>query len=229
MSQWPYVPGLRTASRLVFQGDTLTPQDEVEVLGVTYDRKLSFRSHIERLAREASGKLVSLRRMSPLLDSRGMEVLYKAQVRSFLEYACLAWGGAANKHLSLLDKVQERAARLIREAEHQPALQSLQHRRDVAGLTVMFKVQLQCVPHLQSLWQPPRLAQVATRAVTSAPEELLQTRCRTWHHQRQFIYTYVSWWNKLIASEQNIENIANLSTQNFKSKVNEWLIQYRQQ
>ena len=219
----------RTAPRLVFQGDTLTPQDEVEVLGVTYDNKLTFRSHIERLAREASGKLASLRRISPLLDSKGMEVLYKAQVRSSLEYACLAWGGAANKHLALLDKVQERAARLIREAGHQPALQSLQHRRDVAGLTVMFKVQLQCVPHLQSLRQPPRQAQVPTRAVTSAPEELLVPRCRTWHHQRQFVHTYVSWWNKLITSEQQkLENFENWTVQRFKCKVNEWLMQNRQ-
>ncbi|MPC88968.1 hypothetical protein E2C01_083895 [Portunus trituberculatus] len=35
-----------------------------------------------------------------------MEVLYKAQVRSSLEYTCLAWGDAASKHLVLLNKVQ---------------------------------------------------------------------------------------------------------------------------
>ncbi|MPC53253.1 hypothetical protein E2C01_047142 [Portunus trituberculatus] len=59
---------------LDFNGRTLAPQDEVEVLGVTYDCRLTFKSHIERLAREAS-----LRRMSWLLDNRGLEVLYKAK------------------------------------------------------------------------------------------------------------------------------------------------------
>ena len=44
-----------------------------------------------------------------------MEVLYKAQILSLLEYVCLAWGGAASKHLTLLDRVQEREAKLIRE------------------------------------------------------------------------------------------------------------------
>ncbi|KAG0724509.1 hypothetical protein GWK47_040461 [Chionoecetes opilio] len=40
--------------RLKFNGDTLAPQDEVEVLGVTYDdRRLTFITHIERLARVA--------------------------------------------------------------------------------------------------------------------------------------------------------------------------------
>ncbi|KAG0710956.1 hypothetical protein GWK47_002389 [Chionoecetes opilio] len=46
--------------------------------------------------------------MSWLLDGKGLEVLYKTHVRSSMEYACLGLGGAANKHLALLDKVQGR-------------------------------------------------------------------------------------------------------------------------
>ena len=76
-----------TALRLTLESEAILPQDEVEVLGVTYDSALTFRHHIERLAREASGKLASLRRISWLLDAKGFEVLYKAQVRSSLEYS----------------------------------------------------------------------------------------------------------------------------------------------
>ncbi|KAG0722442.1 hypothetical protein GWK47_044460 [Chionoecetes opilio] len=114
--------------------------------------------------------------MSWLLDSKGLEVLYKAQVRSSMEYACLGWGGAANKHLALLDKVQDRALRLIRNsgAGQEPRLHSLQHRRDVAGLTVMYKVHQQRVHHLHTLRQLLRWAQVTTRTVALAPAELLQ-------------------------------------------------------
>ena len=74
---------------LVFQGDTLTPQDKVELLGVTYDSKLIFRTHIEWFAREASGKLASLRRISHLLDSRGMEV--STRPRFTLPWSTHAW------------------------------------------------------------------------------------------------------------------------------------------
>lgn len=108
------------ALRLKFKGEMLTPRDEVEVLGVTYARALTFKSHVERLARQASGKLAVLRRMASLLDSRGMEILYKAQFRSSLEYSCLAWGETANKHLTLLDKVQDRSARLIKDCCNGP-------------------------------------------------------------------------------------------------------------
>ncbi|KAG0716842.1 hypothetical protein GWK47_008674 [Chionoecetes opilio] len=117
--------------------------------------------------------------MSWLLDGRGLEILCKVilllQVRSFLEYACLAWGGAANKQLILLNKVQARAVRIIEDnnAGQEPHLTTLQHRRDVAGLTVEFKVQVKRVSHLQALWQPYRLAAVTTSAVAMAPGELL--------------------------------------------------------
>ena len=208
---------------LSFNGEALAAQDEVEVLGVTYDRRLAFKTHIERLAREASGKLASLRRISWLLDSKGLEILYKAQIRSTLEYACLAWGGAANTHLTLLDKVQARAVRLIRDGGtgREPQLHTLQHRRDVAGLSVMFKVQQQRVCHLQPLRQPQRRAQITTRTVTLAPQELLQPRCRTWHHQRQFVNVYVGWWNVLLASQLPFDRT---NVDSFKSTVNGWLL-----
>ncbi|MPC85743.1 hypothetical protein E2C01_080532 [Portunus trituberculatus] len=141
---------------LNFSGRTLAPQDEVEVLGITYDCRLTFKSHIEQLAREASGKLASLRRMLWLLNNRG------------LEYACLAWGGTARKHLVLIEKVQEHSAQLIKEkgAAQEPRLEALQKRRDVAGLTVVLKVQVKQVNHLQPLRQPQQRPLVGTRAVT---------------------------------------------------------------
>ncbi|MPC63029.1 hypothetical protein E2C01_057121 [Portunus trituberculatus] len=76
--------------RLLFEGTTLAPQEEMKILGVTYDSKLTFRTHITQLARTAAGKLASLRRISCLLDARGHEFLYKSQVHSSLEYSCLA-------------------------------------------------------------------------------------------------------------------------------------------
>ena len=109
-----------TALRLNFNRATLKPQDEVEVLRFTYDRGWTFRTHIARPFSEASGKLASLRRMSWLLDDMGLETLYKAQVRSSMEFACLAWVNTSNKHLILLGRVQDRVARLITDNDAAP-------------------------------------------------------------------------------------------------------------
>lgn len=95
-------------NRLSFGRTTLIPLRELKILGVTYNDKLTFKSQIMQLTRTAAGKLASLRRTSWLLDSRGREFLYKAQVRSSLEYSCLAWAGATPFHLAVLDRVQRR-------------------------------------------------------------------------------------------------------------------------
>lgn len=59
---------------------------------------------------------------------------------------------------------------------------------NIAGtLTVMYKIQVQRVRHLQDLWQTSRHAMVATRVIARNPGELMQPRCRTWHHQPQFV------------------------------------------
>ncbi|KAG0712665.1 hypothetical protein GWK47_017958 [Chionoecetes opilio] len=59
---------------------------------------------------------------------------YQSQVRSLMEYAPLTWSSCPPSYLSLLDKVQARAQRLIRLKALQdqllPPLQPLQQRRD---------------------------------------------------------------------------------------------------
>ena len=88
-------------------------------MGTVFDKKLIFKTHMENVARKASQKLTSLRRISWLLDVKGKEMLYKAQIRSSLEYSSLAWGGAANIHLNLLDKIQKRAKKMVEEGSPQ--------------------------------------------------------------------------------------------------------------
>ena len=85
--------------------------------------------------------LASLTRILWLLDSKGLQMLYKAQVRYSMEYSRLAWGGVANKHLFLLDKVQARAVRLIRDngADQEPTFHSLQHHAAARGTTSVSK------------------------------------------------------------------------------------------
>ena len=196
-------------------------------MGVTYDNKLTFKSHISQLARTAGGKLTSLRRISWLLDCRGRELLYKAQVRSSLEYSCLAFGGAASSHLSKLDGVQRRAEKII--CDHHPeqsgSLQTLRHRRDVAGLTTLYKVQHLQTAHLQQLHQPFHRTEVQTRGVVRAPSALAVPRSHTSHHQRQFIPRYVRMWNNFLSWSRCPEDlsVAECGVQRFKVCANEWL------
>ena len=205
--------------RLSYNGTLLTPQEKMKILGVTYDSKLTFRTHIEELAR----------RISCLFDSRGRELLYNAQIRSSLKYCCLAWGGAAPTHLAMLDKIQRRAARIIREGHPDGALLTLQHRRIVAGLTTMYKVQELRVPHLQPIRQSPRHVEMNTRAVNTTPSALAVPRSHTSHHQRQFVGTYVRWWNMFMPLDKCPLDLSAVGcgAHKFKVAVSRWLCEMR--
>ena len=170
----------------------------MKALGVTFDSTLSFASHIKKVARTASQKLGSLRRILHLLNSESAQQLYKAQVRSVMEYACLTWNGAASSHLSLLDKIQRRAGRLMSHtwsASQDIHLQSLQHRRDVSGLTVLYKAQQMDVSHLSPLKQQWRRRTYSTREADHNIFALEVPRVRTSQYQRHFVYRYVNMWN----------------------------------
>ncbi|MPC92105.1 hypothetical protein E2C01_087176 [Portunus trituberculatus] len=106
--------------------------------------------------------------MAGLLDRKEREPLYKAEIRSSLEYSCLAWGGAAPSNPAVLDKIERRAERQISEGlpEQQAAslhsLHSLQHVTTVRYLisqmtscAVMFSPRTKAcepTPQTQTTW-----------------------------------------------------------------------------
>ena len=86
-----------------FGTKTIEAGDQLDILGIIYDKCLTFRQHIVNIGKKAAGKLAVPRRTSALTSPKDLETLYKAQVRSAMEFSPLAWGGASPTHLSLLD------------------------------------------------------------------------------------------------------------------------------
>ena len=167
---------------------------------------------------DKSERLAALRRSVWLTSQRDLETLYKAQVRSVLEYAPLAWGGAAPTHLALLDRIQHRAEGIM-YGDQESNLAPLQTRRDVAGLAAMYRAQELRVEHLQAIRLPPRPVQRVTREALRTTRAVAEPRCHTLHHQRQYAARYAKKWNEFWASTDD----SNWNLQSFKRAVNSWL------
>lgn len=97
----------------------LRTRNEVEMLGVTYDNKMTFKRHIEHIARKAKA----------FLAVDGKETVRGSNTLCWNTHPSRGeWGrGGATSHLSLLDKIQERARGIIQEdePESEPNLPSL--------------------------------------------------------------------------------------------------------
>ena len=116
-----------------FNNVPVAEEDETRLLGVLFDRQLSFRSHLQRMHFS--------KKVAPLLNVPGKLCLYKGFVRPTMEYSFLTWMGACESSLKQLDRVQHRALRLIGPGV---VLPQLSHRRMVSALCYMYK--LHCIP-----------------------------------------------------------------------------------
>ena len=144
--------------KIELNGEEITPNSSINILGIQFDERLSFTEHVKELASRTAKRFACLRRVGYLLDGEGCTMLYNSQIRSLMEYSPLTWSSCPPSYLELLDKIQERVQRLANSRRHtqEPAtFQSLRHRRAVSGLCVFYKVQVKRCPHIANLRLPP--------------------------------------------------------------------------
>ena len=214
----------------LYFGDTkLTETEELVILGVTVDRKLTWSKHISNITTRAGQKLGALRRVASKLDVSGRAMVYKAQVRSVMEYASLCWLNASATTLRLLDQIQNKALRIIGVNEEQARLDlnipTLHHRRQVAAMTVLYKMHTsQCPSDLKMMLPQPYIIRRTTRSSTSMPSHALtEPKSRTHSTGRSFIHTAVTIWNSL--PDNIVGVIKENGAQSFKKRVHNHLLQ----
>ena len=133
-----------------FNGVVVPEEREVKLLGVTFDRQLTFSSHLRTVETRAKQRLRFMAKVAPLLTSHGLITVYKGFVRPTMEYSCLVW---ISGHCARLDRIQHRALKLIGPGTWLP---TLSHRRMVSALCLLYKLCYLPVTHpLKSLLPMP--------------------------------------------------------------------------
>ncbi|XP_077980214.1 uncharacterized protein LOC144435497 [Glandiceps talaboti] len=145
-----------------------------------------------------------------------------------MEYACLSWMSASPTVLSQLDSIQQKALRIIGvdkvTACKELAITSLQHRREVAAATVLYKMHTShCPRDLQAMLPNMYTTRRTTRASTSMPDHALtMPTAKTSTLDRSFLHSAIRMWNNLpdvVVGKINSDGI-----QSFKCRVHKHLI-----
>ena len=100
-----------TPSRYSLQGVNLDESDQHMYLGVMLDKCLSWSSHITYVANKATRMLNFLKRHLSKCSTATKASAYLLLVRPLMEYACAVWDPHYLSHISILEKIQRRAAR----------------------------------------------------------------------------------------------------------------------
>ena len=91
--------------------------EEEKDLGITFDSNLNFDKHISNVTKKANQMLGLIKRTFTYLDKDMFLKLYKALVRSHLEYGNVIWSPYLKRQSIQVERIQRRATKLVPECK----------------------------------------------------------------------------------------------------------------
>ena len=87
-------------------------------LGVYIDQNLSWFKHVNKTAKTISSGIGALKRSRPFICEETAILLYRALIEPYFDYCCPVWDGLNNELADKLQKLQNRAIRVITKSDY---------------------------------------------------------------------------------------------------------------
>ena len=91
---------------------------ECKTFGLTIDQYLSWKSNTEIICKKICAGISAIRRIKPFVDKQTLISIYNAIVRPYFDYCCEVWDAFGETQSKRLQKLQNRAARIILDASN---------------------------------------------------------------------------------------------------------------
>ena len=101
---------------ITLNNKTLPISDNPTFLGLTFDKRLTWKNHISQTCTRATKKMSIMKKLAGTTwgaNSNILKQLYTGAIRPIIEYASPAWASAAKNNTTILDKVQNQSLRLV--------------------------------------------------------------------------------------------------------------------
>ena len=126
-----------------------SPSQGYKYHGVETDQSLTWRDHVEKIAKKASGGIGVLRRVKHLIPYHTLITMFKSIVLSYFDYCSIVWGSCGEGMRNRLQTLQNRAARVVTSSSYdrrsveildELGWDNLETRRTRQLATIMYKV-----------------------------------------------------------------------------------------
>ena len=104
---------------------TIVPSSEVKMLGFTLDDKLTFKSHIKTVCSKAARQVNALQRISSYLNTDTKLAIYECFIKANFNYGPYIYHFTGTSEARMLEKVHERALRVVFNDFYTPYVQLL--------------------------------------------------------------------------------------------------------
>ena len=195
--------------------------EHAKSLGLIIDDRLSWSNHVKELCRNISSAIGALRRIRSLISQSTAVQIYNALIQPHFDYCAPVWDGLSSYLCEKLQKLQNRAARVILQAKYEAnsslLLETLKWdrlslRRKKQKATMMFKSLNGLAPvYLRDLFSERH----TDYDLRNSFRMLNLPKPRTDYLKRSFGYSGALLWNSL---PENIRAIRSIGQ--FKKEIN---------
>ena len=105
--------GTRQTIILNINNIKIRESQNVELLGLTIDNRLTFKDHINMLCRRANYKLHALRRIRKYLTLEKSKLLYNAFINNQFNYASIIWMFCRKQDYLEVEKIHYKALKIV--------------------------------------------------------------------------------------------------------------------
>ena len=188
----------------------------VKNLGVVFDRNMGMADHVTQLCRSLNFQIRNLNRIRRFLDHNTCHNAIRALILAKLDYCCSLLNGVSQKHISRLQRLQNRCARLVlKKPKLTPSASLL---KDLHWLPVSQRIQYRTLIHtykcLNNLSPGYLTSLLCDRVLSSYSLRSSLGRClhiprsRVKAGDRAFSVTAPRLWNKLPVMVRNVNSIS---------------------
>ena len=95
------------------EDQVISKGDHAKSLGLISDNRLSWSNHVNELCKKVTSSRGALRRIRPLISQSTAVLVYNSLIQPHFDYCSLVWGSLSDQLSDKLQKLQNRAARVI--------------------------------------------------------------------------------------------------------------------
>jgi hypothetical protein len=184
-------------------------------LGLMIDETLTWDEQVTLITKKVNKGLNVMRRLRDFFDIKILTTVYQTLVQPYFDYCSQVWGGLGTTLCNKLQRLQNRAVRIITKSGyevrsvnllHQLGLPNLEERRNQQLNTLMYKVRHEMAPSsLSNMFQ--KTNEVHEHRTRQAKHDFLPPKPKTNYLKKAFSYRGAVAWNNLPSEIKNSETV----------------------
>ena len=188
--------------------------DSVKSLGVYIDNHLTWTKHIDKISKKIASAIGALKRIRPYITTNTAVQVYQALIQPHFDYCCSVWDGLGETLSCEMQKLQNRAARVIMRANYDASAgilldalhwDNLSLRRAKLKAGLVFKTLKGNVPlYLQNMFSVRGIGY----NIRNSEMRLNLPKPRTNYLKRSFSYSGALLWNSLPQDIRKLQSFA---------------------